>query len=196
MTLSENPVKHDTSRVSVLGMTTATVVAAILVILQLALVPTLFPTNAVGIATPLLPVALIAAWGTARDPIEIVPALFVTATGLGAVSTEQVGWFLIALLPTAVIAITIRALPIRTPSRHHQPAHETQLAVVIIRAAAAAAVGASAYLSILTIASGEPTLLPTLGTSIGSAAAWSTAFASVTVLLLHLLRPQRHGLFG
>ncbi len=193
MNISQDPAKNDTSRINVLGMTTATVLATILVILQLALVPTLFPTNAVGIATPLLPVALIAAWGTARDPIEIVPALFVTATGFGSVSTEQVGWFLIALLPTAVVAITVRALPIRT---RHQPAHETQIAVVIIRAAAAAAVGASSYLAILTIASGEPTLLPTLGTSIGSAAAWSTAFASVTVLLLHLLQPRRHGLFG
>ena len=202
MILGDAPTLRSAPRTSAVATAVAAALAATLVILQLSLVPALFPAGAVGAAAPLLPVALVAAWAAARNPVEIAPALVVAAAALGAVSTERVGWFLLALLPTAALAVTARALPPRAPWGRGRPALETRAAregsliEVVLRAAVAAALGAAAYLALLALAAGRPTLLPALGASIIGAAAWSAALAAALALLLRPLRPRRRGLFG
>ena len=202
MIVGDAPAQRAAPRPSAVAAAAAATLAAALVVLQLSLVPALFPAGALGAAAPLLPVALVAAWGAARDPIEVAPALVVAAAALGAVSTERVGWFLLALLPTAALAVTARALPRRAPwgrgrsALDARSAGESPPADVALRAAAAAAVGAAAYLALLALASGRPALLSALGPSIVGAAAWSAALADALALLLRPLRPRRRGLFG
>jgi hypothetical protein len=184
---------------SAVAAAAAATLAAALVVLQLSLLPALFPAGAIGAAAPLLPVALVAAWAAAREPIEVAPALVVAAGALGAVSTERVGWFLLALLPTVAVAVAARELPRRASwgrgrrTLERPAGREAALTDVALRAAVAAAVGAAAYLALLALASGRPALLPALGVSIAGATVWSAALATVLALLL---RPRRRGLFG
>jgi hypothetical protein len=60
---------------------------------------------AIAPVLPLLPVALIAAWGTMRGSSDIWLALPVAGSALGLASEQRVGWFLLALLPTAAFLL-------------------------------------------------------------------------------------------
>ena len=179
------------------SLTAAAVVAAAAVagvLLQLSLVAALFPAGPLAAAAPLLPVVLLAAWGSARDPIETVPAAIVSAAALGTVSSERVGWFLLALLPTIVAAFTARAGLDRVPGG--RPGLDAARARgPSFPAAALLGAGAAAYVALLTIASGDVGLFPELLGSIAGTAAWSAGLAAVLAPLLRPLRRERRGLF-
>ena len=83
------------------GAATLALLALAASLLQLGAVPALFLG---GVAAPLLPVALIAAWTMARGERELWPALLVVAAVMGVASSERIGWFLLALLPAALLA--------------------------------------------------------------------------------------------
>ncbi len=184
------------------SLTAAAVAAAAAVagvLLQLSLVAALFPAGPLAAAAPLLPVVLLAAWGSARDPIETVPAAIVSAAALGTVSSERVGWFLLALLPTIVAAFTARAgldrVPGGRPGLDAARARGPSFPAAALLGAGAAAVGAAAYVALLTIASGDVGLFPELLGSIAGTAAWSAGLAAVLAPLLRPLRRERRGLF-
>ena len=171
------------------------------VVLQISLIAALFPAGPLAVASPLLPVVLVAAWGSARDPVETVPAAVAAAAALGAVSSERVGWFLLALLPTIVAAVTLRAGLGRAPGS--RPGGEldglrdgrVSLLTVAALGAVSAAVGSAAYVALLTLAAGDVALFPELLRSIAATTVWSAGLAAVLAPLLRPLRRERRGLF-
>ena len=183
----------------------AAAVAVMCVVLQISLIAALFPAvplaAAFAVASPLLPVVLVAAWGSARDPVETVPAAVAAAAALGAVSSERVGWFLLALLPTIVAAVTLRAGLGRAPGS--RPGGEldglrdgrVSLLTVAALGAVSAAVGSAAYVALLTLAAGDVALFPELLRSIAATTVWSAGLAAVLAPLLRPLRRERRGLF-
>ena len=190
------------ARESSLAAAAVAAVAAVAgAVLQLSLVAALFPAGPLAAATPLLPVVLLAAWGSARDPIETVPAAVGSAAALGAISSERVGWYLLALLPTIVAAYTARAglerVPGARPGLDGAPERggDPSFPAAALLAAAAAAAGSAAYLALLTIASGDVGLFPELLGSIAGTAAWSAGLAAALAPLLRPLRRERRGLF-
>ena len=179
----------------------AAAVAVMCVVLQISLIAALFPAGPLAVASPLLPVVLVAAWGSARDPVETVPAAVAAAAALGAVSSERVGWFLLALLPTIVAAVTLRAGLGRAPGS--RPGGEldglrdgrVSLLTVAALGAVSAAVGSAAYVALLTLAAGDVALFPELLRSIAATTVWSAGLAAVLAPLLRPLRRERRGLF-
>jgi len=150
-------------------------------VLQLGVVPSLFlrPEGA-----PLIPVALFAGWVTVRGPSEVWAALLVAPAALGAASEERVGWFLLALLPTALVAITL--------PRGRHPSGWTSVAL----AAGTAVIGAALYTLTLAVASTRIDL-STAGLEASSTAVLLTGLlaAGLAALLLPLRRRSR-GLFS
>ena len=159
---------------------TAAAVAALAVaavLLQLGVVPAFFLDAR---AAPLLPAALIAAWASVRTTGETWPALLIAPAMLGAASEERVGWFLLALLPTAAFTlIANRASGTRR----------------FAAAPAAAGAGAIAYLVLLTLAAGRPGALAPATAELAAAALWTAAAAAITVAALWPLRSRTRGLF-
>jgi hypothetical protein len=151
--------------------------AAAAALLQLGVVPAFF-LDARG--APLLPAALIAAWASVRKTGETWPALLIAPVMLGAASEERVGWFLLALLPTAALTLI---------------AGRTSAARRFAVAPAAAGAGAVAYLVLLTLAAGRPGALPSATAELAAAALWTAAAAAVATAALWPLRSRKHGLF-
>ncbi len=154
--------------------------AAVAALLQLAAVPSLFVD---GAAAPRLPVALISAWAAARDGNETWPVLLVVPLALGVVSEERVGWFMLALLPSAALASLTRQTAGTSGVRR------------FVRAPLAAAAGAVLYLSLLTLAAGRPATLAETADSYAFAALWTAAAAALLAAALWPLRPRPRGLF-
>lgn len=154
------------------------VLALAAALLQLGAVPTLAFDVA---AAPLLPVALLAAWGTVRDPAEVWPALLVAAIALGVASEQRAGWYLLALLPTGAILLA--------------PGARTSMAR-LTRAPLAAAAGAWAYLVVLLVVGGDGTAIPALGVDLALGAMWTGALAALLACALWPLRAQARGLFA
>jgi hypothetical protein len=147
-------------------------------LLQVGAIPSLFFDPA---GAPLLPVAVIAAWGAGRGPDELWPALLVAPLPLALASEERLGWFLLALLPTAA--------PLLQPA---PPDTSQQL----LRAPLAAAFGAMAYLAVLFVAGGEVRALPAATPSILGAAMLTALLGALVALLLWPARSRRApGLF-
>ena len=161
-------------------MTRAVLVALALgaALLQTGAAPAFFVEPA---SAPLLPVALLAAWGTLRTPSEVWPALPVVALPLGLASEERVGWFLLALLPTAAI------LFVRVP-----PPAAQRLA----RAPLAAGGGALGYLVLLFAAGGQVRALHAAAPVLAGAALGTALVALALSLALWPLRVRSAGLFG
>ena len=158
------------SRVLLLGLALGAV------LLQLGAVPALFGTA----AAPLLPVALLAAWGSVRPANEVWGALLVTPVALGLASEQRVGWFMLALLPTAALLL---AAP---------PADGTRR---LGRASLAAGAGALCYLVLLTLAGGRPGELAAASGAITRASLGTALLASAAALALSpLASRQRAGL--
>ena len=201
MSGSVQPRESPAPRASARAAAAASVAALACVVLQLSLIAALFPAGPLAVATPLLPIVLVAAWGSARDPVEIVPAAIVAAAALGAVSSERVGWFLLALLPTVVAVTTVRAgldwAPGAQPGLGIDAPDDggTSFATAALLGAGSAAVGAAAYVALLTIASGELSLFPELLESIVGTMLWSAGLAAALAPLLRPLRRERRGLF-
>ncbi len=162
---------------------TVSVAGAVMALAQLGVVPLIFLD---GRAAPVLPVALIAAWATVREASETTPALLITAIALGAASQERAGWFLIALLPAALLAVIARSLldDERDPSKRR-----------LAFAAAAAGGGAVAYLALLTVASGSAADLAPNAPRVALAALLTAALGGLIAIALWPARPRPEGLF-
>lgn len=148
-------------------------------LLQAGALPALFfdPSGA-----PLLPVALVAAWGALRGPEEVWPALLVAPLPLALLSEERLGWFVLALLPTAALLVHRRPAP-GTPGQ-------------FARAPLVAALGALAYLALLWLGAGDVRGLPGATATILGTALLTAAVAAVFAALLWPLRTRRApGLF-
>ncbi|MBT5775630.1 MAG: hypothetical protein HOH95_14780 [Dehalococcoidia bacterium] len=151
--------------------------------LQIAVLPLLTPDPW---AMPLLPVALLAAWSVNRSHDEPWPALLLAAALLGVLSTQRVGWFLVALLPVALLGAALA-------QTHLDEEHG--LLWRLPATAGVAGLGSLAYLL----------LLATVGRELGSLAGATPAVIVATfvtsviaAMLAPLLQPrrQRHGLFA
>ena len=137
-------------------------------------------------AMPLLPVALLAAWSVNRSDDESWPALLPAALLLGVVSTQRVGWFLVALLPVALLGAALA-----------QPGIDEERGLLWRLPATAGLAGAGSLAYVL--------LLATVGSELGSLASAAPAIAGATLAtsaiaaaLAPLVQPrrQRHGLFA
>lgn len=144
-------------------------------IVQVGVVPAIF-LDAFG--APVLPVAVLAAWAASRG-VETTWAWAVPlALLLGSVSEMRAGWFVLALIPTPLLVAAIRA---RTPT--------------IPTTMLAAAGGAVAYVSTLTLAANRlPLLSSALDATMRGAVLTALAGLVVAVALVPL-RPRERGLF-
>ncbi|MEZ4554140.1 MAG: hypothetical protein AB7L91_09750 [Dehalococcoidia bacterium] len=148
-------------------------------LLQVGALPALFFDPS---AAPLLPVALLAAWGALRGPGELWPALLVAPLPLALLSEERLGWFLLALLPTAGLLVR----------RRPDPDSLAQFA----RAPLVAALGALGYLALLWLAAGDIRGLPSaLATLFGAALLTAIASTLFAALLWPLRTRRAPGLF-
>ena len=157
------------------------VLALAAAVLQLGVVPSLFlqPEQA-----PLLPVALLAAWIAVRGPSEAWAAVLVAPIALGAASEERVGWFLLALLPTALVATLL--------PRGKQPSART----FVVRAVAAAVLGSMLFALTLAIAAARVELSSHGIGALGSAALLTALLAAGVAALLLPFRHRTQGLFS
>jgi len=138
------------------------------------------------IATPVVPVALIAAWASMRRVEETWPAILLPAIALGATSEERAGWFLLALLPAPALALL--------GTRRLRP-RVTGIGRRLAVAATVAAAGACAYVVLLSAAGGVLTDLPAHAAALLAAAAGSAFLALLVALALWPLRRRDRGLF-
>jgi hypothetical protein len=147
--------------------------ALVSALLQVSVLPALIPTA----AAPLLPIAVLAAWSAMRGSATAWPALISVAATLGVASDQRVAWFLLALLPTAALAMAFAA-PESRVAEVRRPLH----------AAGVAAAGGAAYLATLLVAAGEARALPDAAPDIIAAA---TGTGVVAVLFAAALWPVR-----
>ncbi len=138
------------------------------------------------LAAPVIPVALVAAWGAVRRPDETWVAILLPAVVLGVASEERVGWFLLALLPAPAIATLVARQSDRNVVAFWQR---------VARAGAAAGVGAASYAIVLALAGGLAGELPARSGAIVAAAALSGLLAVLVALCLWPFRPRQRGLF-
>ena len=149
---------------------------ALAAFVQVGALPSLFAQPA---AAPLLPIALVAAWGLTRDPSEVAPGVVLAAVILGVSSEDRVGWYLLALLPTAALLGASRL------------AANAGLARVPIVAAA----GTMVYLGTLLLAAGAARTLPALAGTMLASALLTALLALALAGALWPLRPRPAGLF-
>lgn len=143
---------------------------------QLGVVPALFLDR---FAAPVLPVALLAAWAATRGAGPTWVWLLPFPLLLGAVSEQRAAWFLVALLPTPVLAAAaVQLLPRRS-----------------LGAATAAAGGALCYLVLLALVSGRPRLVLDEAEAMAVAAVLTGLAGAGLALMLVPLRPRERGLF-
>lgn len=147
-------------------------------LLQVGALSVLFPAPA---AAPVLPVAVLAAWGALRGADELWAGLLLASLPLGLVSEERLGWFLLALLPTAALML--------------QPA-SPDAQRRFLRASLAGAGGALTYLVLLFLAAGEAGAIPAEAHALLGSAALTAVLAGLFAALLWPLRvPRSAGLF-
>ncbi len=154
------------------------VVALIASLVQVAVVPSVLPGAE---AVPLLPLAILAAWGALRPASEVCLALPVVAVVLGVSSQERVGWYLLACAPLAAVLLL-------APEREAWPRR-------LARAPIAAGLGACTYAALLLVAAGRVQALPGEALAIGGAALVTALIAALCVALLLPLRARSVGLF-
>jgi hypothetical protein len=142
-------------------------------LIQVGAMPALFLDPA---AAPLLPVALLAGWGVMRSPDEVWPGLLIVPLPLGLISEERLGWFILALLPTA-------ALLLRKP-----PPEGIQ---TLGRVPLVAALGAAGYLVVLWVAAGEVHALTNPVAVVAAPAVMTALLATVLAALLWPVRTRR-----
>ncbi|MPZ99357.1 MAG: hypothetical protein GEU80_08470 [Dehalococcoidia bacterium] len=161
-----------------------TVLGALAALAQLGVLPLLFLDP---LTQPLLPVALVAGWCLVRGPAEAWPTLLLAPALLGVLSEERVGWFVLALLPTAAVAVALlyfaRNAVVRAPRR-------------LASAACAGAVGAACHASVLALASGRPLLLVDAVAGLALAVCVTAALSALVAAAVWRTRPRARGLFG
>lgn len=161
----------------------AAFLAVLLALVQASAVPLVFLDP---IATPSLPVALIAAWAVAREPREVIPGLMIVAVILGVLSSERVGWFVLALVPAAAAALPLEPLlarPEGAPPRS-------------LVAGGVAAAGVIAYTALLALAGGVVADVPAAGDALVGAALVTAAIAMPLAAILVRTRAREVGLFA
>ncbi len=161
----------------------AAAVALVFALAQASAVPLVFLDP---IAVPSLPVALIAAWAVAREPREVAPALLLIAVFLGVLSSERVGWFVLALVPAVAAAVPLEPLLAR-------PEGAPPRALV---AGAVAGLGVVAYTALLALAGGVITEVPQAGDALIGAALTTALVAVPIAAVLARTRPRDVGLFA
>ena len=150
-------------------------------LLQLGVVPALFLQAE---RAPMLPIALLAAWAAVRGGSEVWSVLLIVPVTLGAASEERVGWFLLALLPTALTAMALR--PAAHPSRRS----------FVARAAVTAAAGTVLFALTLGVAAAQPDLSRDGLVSLFASGVVTAVVAATAAVLLLPLRPRARGLFS
>ena len=137
-------------------------------------------------SAPLLPIALLAAWSVNRSQDQVWLALIPAALLPGILSTERVGWFLLALLPVALLGTAL----VQTRAEG-----ERGLLWRLPATACVAAAGTLAYLLLLATVARDWELLPRAAPAIIGATAGTSLLA---VLLTPILqrRRRKQGLFA
>jgi hypothetical protein len=150
---------------------------------QVSILPLLFLDSW---STPLLPVALVAAWGINRSTDQVWLALLPAALLPGIVSTQRIGWFLVALLPVALAGAALT---------RSQANEEHGLLWRLPATAAVAGLGTLGYLLLLATVGRELTASIEAAPAIATATLGTSALAA---LLAPLLQPRkrRQGLFA
>ena len=121
------------------------------------------------LAAPVLPLVVIAGWGAARGLGEAVAATVLAAIVLGVASEERAGWFLLAMLPTAVLLLPATAL--RRWER-------------LLLAPVAAALGVVAFQALMRFSSGLGALSAEQQNQLFEGATWTAAAALVVAVVL------------
>lgn len=152
-------------------------------LLQLAVTPLLVADPA---RAPLIPVALLAAWGVNRNPEESWPAVIPAALLPGIISTQRAAWFLLALLPVVVLTAALT----RTP-----PADERHPLRRLPATAAVAALGALGHVLVLALASGHLIEVASAPGVLATSAIGSALLATALAPIL-MPRRERRGLFA
>jgi hypothetical protein len=150
---------------------------------QVSILPLLFldPWSA-----PLLPVALVAAWSINRSPDQVWLALLPAALLPGIVSTQRIGWFLVALLPVALAGAAFA---------QSRAGEEHGLLWRLPASATVAGLGTFGYLLLLATVGRELAASIEAAPAIAAATLGTSALAA---LLAPLLQPRkrRQGLFA
>lgn len=137
-------------------------------------------------ATPVPACALIAAWAVTRRPDETWAIALAGALVLGVVSIERTGWFLLAMLPTVGLAMTLDEVSPRNRG----------FSARLGRALAAAAAGALSYAALLAVASTSGGTLIEESRALAMGAIGTAVITAIVVVLLTPLRPRPAGLFA
>jgi hypothetical protein len=156
---------------------------AVAALVQVAVLPAFYGS---AWATPVPACALIAAWAVTRRPDETWAIALAAALVLGVVSIERSGWFLLALLPTIGLAMTLDTVSPRNRS----------FSARLGRSVSAAAGGTLAYAALLALpaTSGGALLEETRALAMG---AIGTALLTATIVLILVpLRPRPATLFS
>jgi hypothetical protein len=140
------------------------------------------------LAVPLLPVALLAGWCAVRSPVETWPIVLLTPLIVSPLSEERLGWFLVALLPAAVLGTLLS--PIEERGAPPSVAHRLAVAAIV------GAAGTLAHAALLATVAGVPERLAQDLAPIAGAAAWTALFAAAIAVALLPLRPRPRGLFA
>jgi len=152
-------------------------------LLQLAVVPLIFPQPE---SAPMLPVALLAAWGGSRNVDQVWPAIIPAALLPGILSTERAGWYLLALIPVVLLSSAISGTP-----AINEPHWLRRVPMV----AAVAALGTLGYVLVMAVVGGQLVSLSSAPAALVSGAIGSALLASLWTLVLSPRRP-RQGLFA
>lgn len=133
-------------------------------------------------ALPVLPLAALAAWTAARGPLEAWAGLLPAPLLLGLTSDERVGWFVLALAPTPLIAAALG----RGPGAPR----------TLGAAAIAAVVGLVLYTALLEGVAGEARSLIEGASALGRGALLTGLLAMLLGVALLPFRPRARGLFA
>ena len=121
------------------------------------------------LAAPVLPLIVIAGWGAARGLGEAVAAAILAAIVLGVASEERAGWFLLAMIPTAILLLPAAAL--RRWER-------------LLLAPLAAGLGVLAFQALMRFSSGLGALSAEQQSQLLEGATWTAAAAAALAILL------------
>jgi hypothetical protein len=139
-------------------------------------------------ALPVLPLAALAAWAAARGAAEAWAGLLPAPIVLGLASSERVGWFLLALALTPLLASAFRG---------QGDARDAGAALHTVGAAGGGAlVGALIYTLLLDAAAGDLPRALAASSALGVGALGTAVIAAGLGVALLPFRPRHRGLFG
>lgn len=164
----------------------AVLVAALAVAAALVQIGPLALLTQHAIAAPVLPVAIIAGWGVARRAEETWLALLLVPVVFGAASQDRVGVFVLALWPTAVLALLAHRLDGKPAGR---------ISRRLAGASLAAAAGALCYVAMVSASGGHISLVTAEAFGLALATAVTALAAAACAAAVWPWRPRPRGLF-